>query len=538
MSELRKIVANIETVFGGISFPPAFLAAYDQMECLASHNGRETFLVRRKADGLQAVAKCYDRKLLSEMPDITLLQSVQGGGIPEYYEKFESDSMICVIREYIEGTPLNLYAREKQLTKPEILSIADGLCAILEKLHDRVPPLIHRDIKPENIIIRPDGGIALIDFDISREYREGLENDTTTFGTRGYAPPEQYGFEQTDQKADIYAFGVMLRWLMTGNIRPNQNISMDPGIQRVIDRCTAFSPDQRYADIHQVRNDLKKVASVRPKVSRGQILAVMLAAILFFCAGFFSGRYTELFRSAPKEPPIVFTEPLIEAAVRSQLGLEKDAPLSDEGLAQVKRIYIVGTDVYNDPDEFYRQDIASHTRGQIHSLDDLTMLPNLEEVHLMFQGDVNISALSRMENLRQVDLRHLQTADISSLADLKTLRLLVLFDMGLSDVSILTGCEWLETLDVGFNYIRDMKQIGTYENLRSLCLRGLEMETLDGIETMTNLRGVTLAKAEIGDLSALLKLPKLEQVYATPELLESLRTLFSGTAVEVVEVEN
>ena len=53
MSEIRKIIADIESVFADSSYPQDFLAAYDQMECLASHSGRETFLVRRKSDGLQ-----------------------------------------------------------------------------------------------------------------------------------------------------------------------------------------------------------------------------------------------------------------------------------------------------------------------------------------------------------------------------------------------------------------------------------------------------------------------------------------------------
>ena len=64
------------------------------------------------------------------------------------------------------------------------------------------------------------------------------------------------------------------------------------------------------------------------------------------------------------------------------------------------------------------------------------------------------------------------------------------------------------------------------------------METLDGIEEMPNLRGVTLAQSKIGDFSALTKLPKLEQVYATPELSETLRQLFAGSNTEIIEIDN
>ena len=54
MNELKRIVADMESVFAESSYPKDFLAAYDQMECLASHTGRETFLVQRKADGEMA----------------------------------------------------------------------------------------------------------------------------------------------------------------------------------------------------------------------------------------------------------------------------------------------------------------------------------------------------------------------------------------------------------------------------------------------------------------------------------------------------
>ena len=157
MSEIRKIVADIESVFAESSYPPDFLAAYDQMECLTNHSGRETFLVRRKTDGVQAIAKCYDRKAFPLKPDTSLLRELKGAGLPEYYEEFSNDRILCVVREYIEGTPLNIYAKEKTLKQPEILSIAGQLCDILEILHSHRPPVIHRDIKPENIIVRPNG---------------------------------------------------------------------------------------------------------------------------------------------------------------------------------------------------------------------------------------------------------------------------------------------------------------------------------------------------------------------------------------------
>ncbi len=76
--------------------------------------------------------------------------------------------------------------------------------------------MIHRDIKPQNIIMDKTGRIKLIDFGISRVFQESAKNDTVYFGTKEFSPPEQYGFSQTDNRSDIFSFGVVLCWLLTG----------------------------------------------------------------------------------------------------------------------------------------------------------------------------------------------------------------------------------------------------------------------------------------------------------------------------------
>ena len=538
MSEIKRIVADIESVFAESSYPPEFLAAYDQMECLANHSGRETFLVRRKSDGMQAVAKCYDRKAFPLKPDVSLLRELDTEGLPKYYEEFSNDRMLCVVREYIDGTPLNNYAKEKTLTKEEILSIAGQLCDILDYLHAHKPSIIHRDVKPENIIVREDGRIVLIDFDIARTVSPESETDSVIFGTRGYAPPEQYGFEQTDRRADIFAFGVLLRWMMTGSIRANPNIRIDPSIQQTIDRCTAFSPEDRFDDIRQVKDSLKTAGKSVVRISKRSLLYLLfIGALLLLGLGFCIGRFTELFKPAASEPQIVFTEPLIEQAVRLQLGADENTVLTPEDLSRVRRLYIYGKEAYADQDTYYKQDLAFHKRGTIYSLNDLDKLPNLEMFFMVFQGKVDISALRQKENLTYIELKHMKLEDIYPLSDLPMLRQAVLFDVGLSDVTVLETCRWMDTLDIGKNPIPSMKQVGSYPYVRSLSLRGITMETLDGIEEFTNLQGLTLAEAEIADLSAIAKLPKLEQVYVSDTLADEVSAVLSGTNVEII-IEN
>jgi len=256
----------------GSRYPEDFLREYTLMECLAEHNGADTFVVQdHKGD--QFAAKCYSKESWTFSDSYDVLIGLQGKGLPRHVALFENDVMWVSLREYIEGVPLDRYAGEQALRQQEIVDICLQLCDILAVLHHRPAPVIHRDIKPQNVIIDPEGGVHLIDFDIARVYREGSDTDTRFFGTVAYAPPEQYGFSQTDARADIYALGVLLRYLLTGSARENPNIRLYKPLAKIIGRCTAFAPDKRYADVDDVAKALRKA---NPKAQR--IRAAKIAA--------------------------------------------------------------------------------------------------------------------------------------------------------------------------------------------------------------------------------------------------------------------
>lgn len=88
------------------------------------------------------------------------------------------------------------------------------LCQALAPLHRE--NIVHRDIKPENIVLGADSQVYLIDFGIARFEKAGRSADTTLLGTHGYAAPEQFGFCQSDARADIYSLGVVLNQVVTG----------------------------------------------------------------------------------------------------------------------------------------------------------------------------------------------------------------------------------------------------------------------------------------------------------------------------------
>ncbi|MBW4864021.1 MAG: protein kinase, partial [Paeniclostridium sp.] len=153
--------------------------------------------------------------------------------------------------------------KENELNEDRVIKYMIELCEALEKVHNLTPYIIHRDIKPANIIISNDEVLKLIDFDISRIYKQGENMDTTLLGTKGYASPEQFGFEQTDCRSDIYAIGVMMNVLSTGkHIKEKEN---EGKLKYIIKKCTKISASERYQNIEELKSDLESVYKNKSK---------------------------------------------------------------------------------------------------------------------------------------------------------------------------------------------------------------------------------------------------------------------------------
>ena len=182
-----------------------------------------------------------------------------------------------VVMEYIEGETLAAVVRRLGPSVPLADAVMPTLCKAVGELHagfalpgERPVPVIHRDLKPSNIMISgagpaPAGRIAfsslvLIDLGIAREWREGADADTVKFGTRSYAPPEQYGFGQTSARSDVYALGGLLYFCVTGvdpepGLGPSalaEKAGVPSRIAVVIERAMAFDPAVRYGSAVQM----------------------------------------------------------------------------------------------------------------------------------------------------------------------------------------------------------------------------------------------------------------------------------------------
>jgi serine/threonine protein kinase len=156
-----------------------------------------------------------------------------------------------VIQEYINGQTLNEIVENKgkvdiEFTKSVMCQVCDGIAF----LHKNC--IIHRDITSSNVILSVDGTIKLIDLGISRIKSVGKERDTTIMGTIGYAPPEQYGFSQTDAATDIYSCGVLMNYMLTGELPEKQRYKGDMDYISLC--CMKMEPKERYQSAEELKD--------------------------------------------------------------------------------------------------------------------------------------------------------------------------------------------------------------------------------------------------------------------------------------------
>lgn len=201
------------------------------------------------------------------------LSAIHHENIIEITDIFSHSGFLYVIEEYLEGKPLFDVISMEKLSHRRVLSIGRQLFNALLVLHEN--NIVHRDIKPENIMMDAYGNVKLIDFDIARLFTEGKNGDTTAKGSRDYAPPEQFGFAQTDRRTDIYSLGVTLNELAVGKLPEYKMCTGKLGI--IIRRCIEFDPKRRYQSAEQA---LRHIDRLEKSTFLSALSVVVLSFIL------------------------------------------------------------------------------------------------------------------------------------------------------------------------------------------------------------------------------------------------------------------
>jgi eukaryotic-like serine/threonine-protein kinase len=184
-----------------------------------------------------------------------------------------------MILEYVEAQNLReLILQRSSLIHQNILSLMRQLAAGLSYMH--LNGHLHLDVKPDNVLVRNDGLVVLVDFDLATPYKGKPIKMNPLPGTFAYLPPETLSKSLLDDQTDIYAFGVTCYEMLTGHkpfegITPedSKRMQIDPSIaptrlglhnvrvsaplENLIFKCLAKRKESRYPSMSLVARDLE-----------------------------------------------------------------------------------------------------------------------------------------------------------------------------------------------------------------------------------------------------------------------------------------
>ena len=239
------------------------------------------------------------------------LASLNHPNIAQIFGIEESASTRALVMELVEGEDLSTHIARGAIPLAEALPLARQIADALEAAHDL--GIVHRDLKPANIKVRADGTVKVLDFGLAKAMDptgtsvSGAMNSPTMtaratqmgmiLGTAAYMSPEQARGKAVDKRADIWAFGVVLFEMLTGERAfkgdeisdvlaavLRQDIewtalpaSTPPRLRRLLERCLDRDPKSRLRDIGEARVEIGKIESGAPESGITNIAATVPA---------------------------------------------------------------------------------------------------------------------------------------------------------------------------------------------------------------------------------------------------------------------
>ena len=272
----------------------------------------EVFLARRRAGGVEKllVVKRIRAERANDVRfqelfkrEAKLSMSLAHQNIVPVFDFGRIGDRFFLAMERVEGKDLgSTLTGERELPPPLVAAfIAAECCQALDYAHSRKNPdgtsrnIVHRDVTPRNVLLSWSGEVKLTDFGIASLAGE----DANKHGTPAYMAPEQARGEPVDQRADVYALGMVLREALTGaKARPGESQEsllaaaragllapwpaheIDPPLVAIVERATAALPGDRFAEVHELAAELDTYIVAARAAKRGDSPAKQLSAWL------------------------------------------------------------------------------------------------------------------------------------------------------------------------------------------------------------------------------------------------------------------
>lgn len=263
----------------------------------------------------------FDPAVKAAKREADMLSHLHHRSIPNVEAVIEDDDYFMIIMDYIEGKTLKEIRKELELSGVSLsVEMVAGwgiqLCRLLQDLHTGSEAVVYGDVKPGNVMLRPDGGIVLIDFGTSCRMKDRDADGASCFGTPGFAAPEQYGNGLTGPWTDIYSLGALMHYMLTGYDAAQTPFYFPPVLEcclmtdravsdrekrkaaafdRIIAGCTCYTIGERFGScelLEQELSDFVKKKQKRPHLFwKGFSIMVMVSALIV--CGILVGKWKE-----------------------------------------------------------------------------------------------------------------------------------------------------------------------------------------------------------------------------------------------------
>jgi serine/threonine protein kinase len=250
-----------------------------------------TFLARDRQTDERVVLKELDLRRAGDWKAVELferegevLRSLAHPAIPRYIDAFQVDGTaedtdiirFFLAQEFVPGESLRERIEAgRLLDEEEARRLLVEIFDVLDYLHSKSPPVVHRDIKPANIIMRDDGGIALVDFGAVQEVVQETAGGDTIVGTSGFLPPEQL-MGKASPASDLYALGATVVYAM-GGVHPADMpmramrldyrgaVHCSAKLDKLLEKMLEPAVEDRLSDVRQAREQLSDETSLLAK---------------------------------------------------------------------------------------------------------------------------------------------------------------------------------------------------------------------------------------------------------------------------------
>lgn len=252
--------------------------SYDVIKLIGRGNNGEVYLIRHRMINEERVLKVIYKTedyIESFYNELEALSRFEHESIPIIFDALKYEEYYFIIEEYIKGETLKEYidsikAKDLSKKKHEFIRIVISICEVILFIHsNKESEYLYLDIQPNNIIIK-DQKPYLIDFGCSGRL-ENISKRDKSYGTIGFAAPEQYSGFELKKETDIYGIGALLYYMFTKRVYTRDIYSkeaielLDLDIRTIIRKCLNDDYKERYSSANVLLRQLENIIYQKTK---------------------------------------------------------------------------------------------------------------------------------------------------------------------------------------------------------------------------------------------------------------------------------